>query len=331
MSRAFRIAAFGGGLLVLTFLVFESGPALLLANLRSAGWVIGPLIVLWSITYACNARAWQLLVPDRPPEFTFARAYLLTVTGFGINYATPWLSVGGEPLKVSGSTPYLGLHRSVGSVVGFRFLHAISHVIVFSLATIPAAILMPHTPVVLGSLALAAVVLVFTAVFLLSQHRDGIFERGIALLYRLGPLKRVAEKLERHRPTLEGLDEAMTAVHRAGGSHFAEALAVEILGRLTCTFEFTIILYGLGFGVDVWRGFVIANVSGLITNLFFFVPFEMGSKEGGTYGVFALLGLAPALGVSAALLSRMREMFWMLIGVTCVLLTGPVDPVVTTD
>jgi uncharacterized protein (TIRG00374 family) len=330
VNRTFRIAAFLGGLTVLTFLVIESGPALLLANLRSAGWVIGPLVLLWSITYACNARAWQLLVPDRPPEFTFARAYLLTITGFGINYATPWLSIGGEPLKVAGSAPWLGMHRAVGSVVGFRFLHALSHVIVFSLATIPAAILMPHTPVVLGCLALAAVVLGFTAVFLLSQHRDGIFERGVALLYRLGPLKRVAARLERHRSALEGLDAAMTAVHRAGGGHFAGALAIEILGRVTCTFEFAIILYGLGFGVDIWRGFVIANVSGLITNLFFFVPFEMGSKEGGTYGVFALLGLSPALGVSAALLSRLREMFWMLIGVICVLLTGPTKRAATT-
>ena len=152
----------------------------------------------------------------------------------------------------------------------------------------------------------------------------------VALLYRLGPLKRVAAKLERHRPALEGLDAAMTAVHRAGGGHFAGALAIEILGRVTCTFEYAIILYGMGFGVDIWRGFVIANVSGLITNLFFFVPFEMGSKEGGTYGVFALLGFSPALGMSAALLSRMREMFWMLIGVTCVLLTGPAKPAATT-
>jgi uncharacterized protein (TIRG00374 family) len=331
MSRNFRIAAFLGGLFVLTVLILQTGPALLLANLRSAGWVIGPLVLLWSITYACNARAWQLLIPDRPARFTFARAYLLTVTGFGINYATPWLSIGGEPLKVAGSSPWLGRNRAVGSVVGFRFLHALSHVIVFSLATVPAAILMPHTPVVLGGLALAAVLLVFTAALLLSQHRDGIFERGVALLYRLGPLKGVAARLERHRATLAELDAAMTAVHRAGGGHFAGALLMELLGRVTCTFEYAIILYGLGQGVDVWRGFVIANVSGLITNLFFFVPFEMGSKEGGTYAVFGLLGFDPALGMSAAILSRLREMFWMLIGVICVLLTGPVKPVATSD
>ncbi len=331
VNRTLRIAAFLGGLSVLTFLIFQTGPALLLANLRSAGWVIGPLVLLWSITYACNARAWQLLIPDRPAAFTFGRAYLLTVTGFGINYATPWLSIGGEPLKVKGASPLLGRNRAVGSVVGFRFLHSLSHVLVFSLATIPAAILMPHTPMILGCLAVAAVLLIATAVFLLSQHRDGIFERGVALLYRLGPLKRMAARLERHRATLAELDAAMTAAHRAGGGHFTGALMMELLGRLTCTFEYAIILYGLGQGIDLWRGFVIANVSGLITNLFFFVPFEMGSKEGGTYAVFALLGFDPALGMSAAILSRVREMFWMLIGVLCVLLTGPVKPVAAPD
>lgn len=321
MSRLVRILAFLGGLIVLSVLVIESGPALLLASLRSAGWVIGPLVLLWSVTYACNARAWQLLVPDRPPEFTFSRAYLLTVTGFGINYATPWLSVGGEPLKVAGSSPYLGRDRAVGSVVGFRFLHALSHLIVFLLAIIPAAILLPHTPAMLGALAVTFIVLAIAASFLLSQHRAGIFERGIALLYRLGPLRRIATRLERHRPLLQRLDTELTAVHRAGGGHFAGALAIELLGRVTCTFEYLIILYGLGMGVDVWRGFVIANMSSLITNLFFFVPFEMGSKEGGSYAIFALLGLNPALGTTAALLSRMREMVWMLIGVASVLLS----------
>ncbi len=327
MNRFVRIAAFVGGAIVLTLVIRESGPALLLASLRSAGWVIAPLVALWSVTYACNARAWQLLVPDRPPEFTFARAYLLTVTGFGINYATPWLSVGGEPLKVAGSSPWLGQNRAVGSVIGFRFLHAISHLIVFLMAIVPAAILLPHTPAIFIGLALTSVFLVVVALFVLSQHREGIFERGIALLYRLGPLKRVAMRLERHRPTLEGLDAELTAVHRAGGHHFRSALGIELLGRLICTFEYTIILYGMGLGADLWRGFVIANVSSLITNLFFFVPFEMGSKEGGSYAIFSLLGLAPALGTTAALLSRVREMVWMLIGVCCVLLSRPAVPV----
>ena len=268
----------------------ESGPALLLAYLRSAGWVVGPLVLLWGVMYACNARAWQLLVPDRPPAFTFPRAYLLSVSGFAINYATPWLAVGGEPFKVTGSTPYLGLHRAVGSVVGFRFLHALSHVFVFltgdrSGRDPPAAYAgdfgsWRSRPWSWRSPPSSC----FPSIARASSSAAWPCSAGSVRCGGGRPLERIA--------TLEGLDARLTAVHRAGGS-ISWGARHRNDGRLICTFEYTIILYGLGLGVDLPRAFVVANVSSLITNLFFFMPFEMGAKEGGSYAVFALLGLDP--------------------------------------
>ncbi|MGH7592791.1 MAG: lysylphosphatidylglycerol synthase transmembrane domain-containing protein [Gemmatimonadales bacterium] len=325
MNKYVRIGAFLLGATVLAVLIIHSGPATLWHTLRDSIWVVGPLIALWSLVYACNTRAWQLLLPRRPPEFTFWRAYLLSISSFAMNYATPIFSLGGEPLKVSGAAPLLGTHRAVGSVVGFRFLHAISHIIVFLSAIIPAAILLPHTVPIFAILALAALAFSLAATFLLSQHRDGIFERGVALLGRLGPLRRLARRLEENRPRLKELDDELTAIHAAPGQ-FRWAIATEVTGRILSTFEYTIILYALGLGVDFPRAFVIANISSLFTNLLFFLPFEMGSKEGGVFVVFAWLGFDPKLGTTAALLSRVRELAWTAIGLTALLVAGDVKP-----
>lgn len=321
MNRLVRIGAFLLGASVLGFLIIHSGPALLWHTLSSSLWVVGPLVVLWSLVYACNARAWQLLIPSRPRQFTFWRAYLLSISSFAMNYATPVFSLGGEPFKATGAAPLLGKHRAMGSVVGFRFLHAISHIIVFLSAIIPAAILLPHTIVILSVLAIAALAFTLAATFLLSQHRDGIFERGVALLGRLGPLRRLARRLEEHRGILQELDDELTAIHAAPGK-FKWALATEVAGRILSTLEYTIIFYALGLGLDMPRAFVVANISSLFTNLLFFLPFEMGSKEGGAFVVFAWLGLDPKLGTSAALLSRVRELAWMAIGLAALLLIG---------
>jgi hypothetical protein len=321
MSRSVRIGAFLLGATLLAVLIVHSGPAMLWRTLRDSIWVVGPLVALWAVVYACNTRAWQLLIPHRPPQFTFWRAYLLSISSFAMNYATPIFSLGGEPLKVTGATPLLGRHRAVGSVVGFRFLHAISHIIVFLLAVIPAAILLPHTIPVIAILLVSALALSLVATYLLSQHRGGIFERGVALLSRLGPLRRVARRLEENRPRLQELDRELTAIHAAPGQ-FKWAVATEVAGRILSTLEFTIILYGLGLGLDFARGFVIANISSLFTNLLFFLPFEMGSKEGGAFVVFAWLGFDPKLGTTAALLSRVRELAWTGIGLTALLLSG---------
>lgn len=319
-ARLIRLAAFALGVVVLVILVRHAGVALLLASIRRAGWVLLPVVALWGAVYACNARAWQLLVPNRPAEFTFTRAFLLSVHAFALNFATPFLAMGGEPFRVAGATKYLGRSRAVGSVVGFRFLHALAHVLVFLLAVIPAAILLPHTPLLLGVLALVTLVLLLIASFLLSQHRSGVFEKGIATLAKIRPLRRLATRLERHRSTLQELDQELTAIHREAPWHFQRALVVETAGRILSTLEYVLILRALGIEQSLWHGFVVANMSSLITNLLIFIPFEMGTKEGGGFAIFGALGMDPALGMSAALLSRVRELTWMAIGLGCGLL-----------
>lgn len=319
MNRVVRIAAFAFGAGLLVFLVRHSGAATLWHTILDSAWVIGPVILLWGIVYGCNARAWQLLIPDRPAEFTWWRAFPLTIACFAMNFTAPGLSFGGEPLKVIGATPMLGQARAVGSTVSFRFLHGVAHMMVLLAAIIPAALLLRHTPIVFATLAFGAVLASGAALFLLSSHREGIFERGVALIGRVRPLRWLARRLEGDLPRLQELDREMRAVHTAPGQ-FRRALATEIFGRVVGTMEFAVILYGLGLGVDLPRAFVIANLGALFTTVMFFTPFELGAKEGAVTLVFAWLGLPPELGTSAALLSRVRELVWAGIGIGTVLL-----------
>jgi len=152
---------------------------------------------------------------------------------------------------------------------------------------------------------------------------EGIFERGVALLGRFRPLRRVAAKLEAKRDVLQELDVELTAIHKSP-KQYRQAMAMELCGRVLSTLEYAIIFYGLGLGFDVMRAFVLANLTTLFTNLLFFMPLEMGSKEGGAFVVFAWLGMDPKLGTSAALLSRVRELAWMALGLGALLLLGDV-------
>jgi hypothetical protein len=53
--------------------------------------------------------------------------------------------------------------------------------------------------------------------------------------------------------------------------------------------------------------------------LFFFVPARIGADEGSSAGIFALLGLAPAAGVTLALARRLRALFWSAVGLAFLL------------
>jgi hypothetical protein len=72
--------------------------------------------------------------------------------------------------------------------------------------------------------------------------------------------------------------------------------------------------------VSFGAAFLIGGFSSLVVNLFFFMPFNVGSKEGGLYVIFAALGLPAHLGIAAAVISRIRELTWIAIGLILVLM-----------
>jgi hypothetical protein len=239
---------------------------------------------------------------------------LMTVVAFAVNYSTPLMSLGGEPLKVVAATRALGRARAVGSVVAFRLLHALAHVIVFLAALVPAAILLPQTPLSIAGMIVVGAVLFLITVFLLSRQREGLALAALQLLRRLPLLKRLAAKLEPRAMAFHEIDTHVTSIYKLNPRRFYGALGVEIAARVLSLLEYWVILYGMGLGVDPWKAFVVASFSSLIVNALIFVPFELGTKEGGVFLIFQWMGIAPALGLAAALLSRIRELIWIAIG-----------------
>ena len=59
---------------------------------------------------------------------------------------------------------------------------------------------------------------------------------------------------------------------------------------------------------------LIAAFSSLLANLLFFLPMQLGGREGGFALAVGGLSLSGAYGVYAALITRVREMVWIVIG-----------------
>ena len=310
------------GATLVALMVWKTGPGALLAVLRTSAWVVAALIPLWAVVYTLNAIAWRMLTSKGGTPLPLLHALRITVVAFAVNYATPLMSFGGEPLRIVGATPWLGHRRAVGSVVAFRLLHALAHVVGFLAALIPAAILLPHTPLVAAILIGVGAVLVVIVVFLLSRHREGLAMQLLRLLRRLAPLRRVARKLEPHAAAFHEVDTHVTSIYTSAPRRFYGALAVEMLGRVLTLSEYWIILYGMGLGVSPWKALVVASFSSLIVNLFSFLPYELGSKEGGLYFIFEWIGMDPSMGLAASLLSRLRELVWIGIGMGLIWTVG---------
>jgi uncharacterized protein (TIRG00374 family) len=314
MSRKLRLVFLLIGAAVVTLMIWKTGPAVLWAGLRNSAWVVAALLPLWAAVYLLNAIAWRMLTSEGGSAISLPRAVLMTVVAFAVNYSTPLLSFGGEPLKVVAATKALGRPRAVGSIVAFRLLHALAHVVCFLLALVPALLLLPPTPLAIGIILVIGAALLLITWFLFSRHREGLALHALQLLRRLPLLKRLAVRLEPRAAVLHEIDTHVTSIYKSNPRRFAAALGVEIVARLLSLAEYWVILYGMGLGVDPLKAFVVASFSSLVVNALIFVPFELGTKEGAVYLMFAWLGIAPALGLAAALLSRLRELIWIAIG-----------------
>ena len=322
MSRKLQLLLFVCGSAVFAYLVAHIGVGQLLADGARTGWLFVPIVLLYGVVCACNAGAWWLSMADEPSRPPYWRTYAITVASFSLNFMTPMVNVGGEPFKIAAVAPWLGLRRAAGSAVLYQMLHTLGMLLSFLTAVVLGAVLLPPHPAIRASLALTFVGLAALVLLLLTGHRHGGLERLLDLVHRIPLLDRLARRLEPKRAMLAQMDEQITGFYHRQPRRFFQAVALEYLSRSIFMIEYVLIAQGVGLSITFAQAYVIGGLSSLVQNIIFFVPFEVGTKEGSLYLVFQLLGLDPALGVYTAIVSRVRDLLWIGGGLALVWFSG---------
>ena len=324
VSRTMHVLFFVAGAVALTILILRADPHRLLADVRNAGWAVPAIVGVYGIVYALNTVAWRLTMIEAP-RLSLPRAYAINVAAFAMKYMTPFASIGGEPFKIVAAAQWMGTCNAVASVLNYRLVHMQAHLLVFLTGVGLAFALLPAGAIATPLLVFIAVVLVVLAALLFAVHREGVLERLLGLMERLPLLDRVARRAGPRRAALIEVDRQLIAFYGANPGRYYGSLAFEYGARVFSMFEFFIIARAVGHPVSFGTAFLIGGFSSLVVNLFFFMPFNVGSKEGGLYFIFGVLGLPARLGVAAAVLSRLRELSWIAIGLGFVLLTRRKD------
>ena len=313
VSRRTQAIFFIVGVTALAILIMRSDPAQLLADVRQAGWAVPAVVSVYGVVYILNTIAWRLTMIEEP-KLGFARAYSINVAAFSINYLTPFASIGGEPYKIVAASQWMGAKNATASALNFRLVHMQAHALIFLSGVVLAFFWLPRSAIGLPVLVFMAVVLVGLNLLLFAVHREGVVERLFNLLGRIPLVRGLARKLEPKRAALVEVDRQLIAFHGAHPARYYGSLAAEYSARVFSMLEFFIIAQAMGTPVSFGTAFLIGGFSSLVVNLFFFMPFNVGSKEGGLYMIFAALGLPARLGIAAAVLSRLREISWIAIG-----------------
>lgn len=308
---------FGIAAIVVMLCTFDMDYSELWQNLLKAGRWFPAIVGLWVFIYLLNALAWYCIIRDgKDCPVSFWRIYKLTISGFALNYATPMGLMGGEPYRIMELTPYVGGSRATSSVILYVMMHIFSHInfwffsIFLYIALYTVTWEMGVMLTVIGGCCLLAIY------FFMKGYQNGMTLRTLKLLCHIPFVKRWAVNfVERQHETLERIDGQIAQLHKQRKATFYTAFLLELLARIVGCLEVWFILNILTTDVSFCDCILIMAFSSLFSNLFFFSPMQLGAREGGLALAVGGLAIPGAFGVYTGLLTRVRELIWIVIGV----------------
>ena len=288
------------------------------SGLKSAGYWFFAVIALWAVLYALNTLTWYIIIKSGSRERTkinFFWLYKITVSGFALNYTTPCGLMGGEPYRIMSLSPKIGTERASSSVILYAMTHIFTHFL-FWMLSILIYILTEPLNVLAGVILLSAGAFCCLGVWLfIVGYRKGLAVRLMNLLKHVPGAKKWARGfVDRHKEQLDTIDKQIAALHSQNRKSFVSAVLIELLCRFCSAFEIMFILFVLTADVSFSQCVLILAFTSLFANLLFFIPLQLGGREGGFIMSTAGLALSASAGIFVALIVRVRELVWTAIG-----------------
>jgi uncharacterized protein (TIRG00374 family) len=226
--------------------------------------------------------------------------------------------MGGEPYRIYALKDLIGLNKSVSSTILYTMIHYTSHFFFWLTAVALLGIYSPLSYTLTLVLSLLAVLLVMLIVFFISRHKKGVLVSLFRLTKKIPFLKNHMKRLNNKEEAIKNIDDEITAFYNKRKKAFYLSLILDYLGRIVASAEFYFILKSVSIDISFFDAIYISAASSLIMNIIFFVPMELGIREGSLMLVMNSLKYASGIGVYVGLVNRIREFFWIFVGLVLI-------------
>ena len=270
-------------------------------NLLAWNWAILGCIVVWGLGYVLNTMSFRCILScykeDAMPEgFSWQSVFRLTVGGYALNYITPMGLLGGEPWRIYQLRKAMSPQSANSAVAYYALMHVVSHILFWTIGLI--ICIVGQEIQALGQSQMWSVVLGMIGLAL-------VLTLVIFVLQRKGWISNLRQLLTEHP------------------KQFWLSLGWELASRLVNVLEFWLLLE-VAFPAETFpsykMAYLVVAVSSLVANVLFFSPMQMGTREGGI--MLSLQWLLPAclmtgvfpMAVSISFATRIRELFWIIVG-----------------
>jgi hypothetical protein len=309
MKNQYKIIFSLVGIFSLVKIIQGYGVGTVWDEFHSSGFFLILLVLTFIPTLICYAIAWLLATDHQQMDkkFSLTRKISLfvkfTAVSIAWNNLTPFIKVGGEPLKYFMLSKYISNKKAIQSTVNYNIIHLVATMLSFIVAALVLT-LFYHVPekIIYYSWGLIASCLVLVYLFykMIMSNLNSFVRRKI---FRISFIN---SKIAMRR---------LIYFYKSNPSRFLLSIFFDTVARfvegLTFYFGFMIIKHPVSIltasFLDVARTFV--------DTLFFFIPYQIGSREQGVKFFMDKILFIDASGfLTAVLFYRFVEIAWMFIG-----------------
>ncbi len=311
MMHIVRLTGVVIGITIVWFLIRQVGWDQIKQSLGMLKWSYA-IVISYPITWILlNTQGWRLAL-HKPYARVLPLLKLAEVRTAGetFNSLLPSGYVGGEPLKAHLLSRWIPLSEAASSVLIAKAAQSVGLVLFIGLGLTIGGKKGSPNPLTRPGEAIALALLTLGIVLFVVLLARSSFARLGQRIHRLTGHP-FLHKLEPH---LIALDQSIGAFYREGKMRFLLSVGWHSLGWIAGAIEVAIIFALVGHSVSWREAWFVGALAQLGSVVGLFAPMGIGLYEGGHYLAASALGIPPALGVSVALIRRVRELFWNIVG-----------------
>jgi glycosyltransferase 2 family protein len=308
--RWFETGLTAAGALLLAYLVYRTGLGVLWTNIVNFGpWflVTGAVALLW---LWLQAASWWLVQKRVWPEARLLPLWRVKIICDGFNFILPSAGVGGDAMRPYLARAHVPLEHGIPAVVFDKTIEVVASV-VFIGPVLLVGLLTIELPAGVALAATISLAITTVAILLLVAGLRVGLTTVLLGLARVAPGLRTA--VQRRHDRLRAIDDSLARLHAAGVKATLVPLTLHVLSRVVGGLEVIVVMAVLGAPVTAVQALFVCAVVTIGNTVFFLLPGQWGVAESVHVVVVRSLGYPPAVGLSLALLRRIRRLLMVVV------------------
>lgn len=321
MLKKINLLLIGLGLMVIVYFIHDYGLNKIIENIQLSGIYLLYVLLLWVGIFLLNTIVYKIIIGNKHGT-DYIELLGLTISGFAINTVTPFVSLGGEPYKILALKSKLGTRRATSTTLLYTMIHMLAHTFFWLIGFAIAFTFFTYSSFEMFILILLLLFVFLLIWFFFSRHQKGVMKSLAELMAKLKFLKSINKKLSDNKEKLIEIDDQIKDFYHNRKLKFWSALSIELVARILTSLEIYIILISVNVNITIGEAVYLTAAFSLIMNLVFFVPMELGTRESSLYLLVQGISGIAGVGVYVAIISRIREVFWLVIGLVLIQIKG---------